>query len=237
MTSVREQKVSSSAGAIALTEARTARAFAVARRHSRMVRILRVVLPLGSLAGVGFVVFITLFRTLAPQVAGLTIGEMSIDGTKVTMSQPKLTGGRPDGSGYVINAEKAVQDVTHPSEIDLFRIDGDIGQRDQAPMKLTATQGHYNTASEALRLSGDVRLKNSAYTVNMKSAEVDFKGGVYVTHEPIEVVTDKGMTIQADSATARDNATKLNFEGHVKTNIPPQGDDDAPAPEMKSNTQ
>ena len=237
MTSVQAQRPSRSASAIARTEARTARAFAAARRHSRFVRVLRVVLPFGSLACVGFVVLLTLFRTFGPHVEGMTIGEMSIDGTKITMSKPRLTGGRPDGSGYVINAEKAIQDVTHHSEIDLVHIDGDIGQRDEAPMKLTATQGHYNSATETLKLSGVVRLKNSSYTVNLKSAEVDFKGGVYVTHEPIEVVTSKGMTIQADSATAQDNATKLNFAGHVKTEIPPQGGDEEPAPEMKSDTQ
>jgi hypothetical protein len=130
-----------------------------------------------------------------------------------------------------------VQDIAHPTDIDLFHIDGDIGQRDQAPMKLTATQGRYNTAWENLKLSGVVRLKNSSYTVNLKSAEVDFKAGVYLTRQAIEVITTKGMTIQADSATAQDNATKLNFVGHVKTEIPPQGGDEEPAPEMKSDPQ
>jgi len=237
MAAVQAQTVSSSASAIALTEARTERAFAAARRHSRLVRLLRIVLPVGSLGSIVFVVFLTLFRTFSPQVEGLSIGQMSIDGTKVTMGRPRLTGGRPDGSGYVINAEKAVQDISHPTEIELFQISGDIGQHDQPPMKLSATRGHYNSASENLSLSGVVQLKNSSYTVNLKSAEVDFKAGAYTTHEPIEVVTDKGMTINADSATARDNATKLNFEGHVRTYIPPQSGDETPAPEMKSDTQ
>jgi lipopolysaccharide export system protein LptC len=237
MALVQAERLSDAAGAIARTEARTARAFASARRHSRLVRLLRIVLPLGSLGSIGFVVALTLFRTFGPQVAGLSIGEMSVDGTKITMGKPRLTGGRPDGSGYVINAEKAIQDISHPTEIELFQISGDIGQRDQAPMKLSATQGLYNSTSENLKLSGVVRLKNSKYTVNLKSAEVDFKAGLYLTHEPIDVITDKGMTIQADSATARDNASKLTFDGHVKTEIPPQGGDQEPAPEMKNNSQ
>jgi lipopolysaccharide export system protein LptC len=218
MALVQAERLSDAAGAIARTEARTARAFASARRHSRLVRLLRIVLPLGSLGSIGFVVALTLFRTFGPQVAGLSIGEMSVDGTKITMGKP-------------------LHDISHPTEIELFQISGDIGQRDQAPMKLSATQGHYNSTSENLKLSGVVRLKNSKYTVNLKSAEVDFKAGLYLTHEPIDVITDKGMTIQADSATARDNASKLTFDGHVKTEIPPQGGDQEPAPEMKNNSQ
>jgi hypothetical protein len=102
-------------------------------------------------------------------------------------------------------------------------------------MKLTATAGQYNSASEKLQLSGVVRLKNSSYTVDLKSADVDFKSSLYVTRDHIDVVTDKGMTIQADSATAEDNATKLTFTGHVKTRIPPPGSDEEPAPQMKSD--
>jgi lipopolysaccharide export system protein LptC len=221
--------------AIADTEARTARAFAAARRHSKLVRGLRIALPLGAILALAALVGLTLERTLMQPVAGMSIGSVSVAGTKVTMENPKLTGGRPDGSGYVLNARKAIQDLKNPSSVDLLDISGDIGSHDQPPTKLTATSGHYDTNSEKLQLYGVVRLKNSSYTVDLKSADVDFKANVYASKEHVSVVTASGMTIEADSARAEDNASNLSFVGHVKTNVPAQQDRGEP-PQMKSDS-
>jgi len=227
--------LSASTRAARVTEARTARAFLVARRHSQLVRVLRVMLPLGSALAVAGLIGATLIRTFAPTIAGLSIDSMSVNGSKVTMSNPKLSGGRPDGSGYVLNAQKAIQDLKDPTQIELVDINGDIGSRDQPATKLTATSGHYDTASEKLQLFGVVQLKNTNYTFDLKSADVDFKANVYVTHEPIHVVTSSGMTVEADSARAEDNASKLSFSGHVKTTVPPQ--DKSDATQLKSSSQ
>jgi lipopolysaccharide export system protein LptC len=230
------EELTSTAQAVAVTEARTARAFQAARRHSILVRFLRVALPIGAVGVVVVLIALTLLRSFANDIAGLSIGSLSVDGTKVTMENPKLTGARPDGSNYVINARKAIQDLKNPNQVELVDIDGDIGQHDQAPTKLTASNGHYDTAAEKMQLTGVVQMKNSSYTVDLKSADVDFKSNVYKTHEQINVVTSSGMTVQADSAVAEENATKLTFVGHVKTTVPAQqGKGDTP--EIKSSDQ
>ena len=225
--------LSTAARAVQATEARTALAFAAARRHSRWVRVLRVLLPLGSVAAVAGLIGATLVRNISLPIAGLAIDSMSVSGTKVTMANPKLSGGRPDGSSYVLNAQKAIQYLKDPTEVELVTIVGDIGSKNQPATNLTATAGHYNTASEKLQLSGVVQLKNANYTIDLKSADVDFKANVYTTREPIHVVTSSGMTVEADSARAEDNATKLSFSGHVKTTVPAQQDKNAPT-QMKS---
>lgn len=216
------------------TEARTAIAYQAARRHSILVRALRIALPTAAAAAVAVLVGLTLIHTFTLRIAGLSIGAVAVDGTKVTMENPKLTGARPDGSNYVINALKAIQDLKNPSSVDLVDISGDIGQRDHEPTQISATTGHYDTATEKMQLFGVVRLRNSSYTVDLKSADIDFKSNLYKTGEPIKVVTSSGMTITADSATAEDNATKLSFVGHVKTLIPPQ-QDRGDTPQMKSS--
>jgi lipopolysaccharide export system protein LptC len=226
--------LSASARAAKVTEARTARAFEAADRHSRLVRILRIALPLGATGAVSVLVVLTLVRTFTLSISGLTIGSVSVDGTKVTMENPKLTGARPDGSNYVINAVRAIQDLKNPTSIDLIDISGDIGQRDHEPTKLTASTGHYDTATEKMHLSGVVRLKNSSYTVDLKSADIDFKTNLYKTDEAVSVVTSTGMTVTADSAIAEQNATKLSFTGHVKTLVPPQ-QGRGEGPQMKSS--
>ena len=219
----------------AAAEARSARAFKAARRHSKLVRRLRVALLVGSCGAVAIIVGLALYRTFGPRGGGISIGQMSVDGVKITMDKPRLTGARQDGGGYVINAAKAIQDITRPNQVELVTIDGDIDSRDRRASKLSAEAGHYDSAQEMLDLSGLVRLRNSSYTVNMKSAHINFKTGVYQTSEPITVVMSSGTTIVADSALARDNGSVLQFVGHVKTLMPPAGGDAAPAPHMKGD--
>ena len=47
------------------------------------------------------------------------------------MDRPKLTGFRRDGRAYVVNAAKAIQDVTHPTVVELRGVDGDLGMGGQ----------------------------------------------------------------------------------------------------------
>ena len=48
------------------------------------------------------------------------------------MSHPRLTGTRKDGRGYVVNAVKAIQDVAHPTTVELREIDGDVAMADDS---------------------------------------------------------------------------------------------------------
>ena len=173
-------------------DARSARAFEVARRHSRLVRILRVAFIVGGVGGVVALTGLGLYRTFGGAIGRLSIGDLSVDGTKITMDRPRLTGARPDGGGYVINAAKAIQDVTDPTEVDLVEIDGDIVPANHDTLHLTATSGHYDSSHERIDLFGVVRMKNSSYTIDLRSAHIEFKTGEYSSRDPITVVTTYG---------------------------------------------
>ncbi len=205
----------------AARRARSARAFQAARRHSSLVRILRLSLLLGAIGGVATLTALGLYRTFGSRLGQLSIGELSIDGTKITMDRPRLTGARPGGGGYVINAAKAIQDIRKPTDVDLVEIDGDIVPPDRDTMHLTATSGHYDSGREQLDLSGVVRLKNSSYTIGLRSAHIEFKTGTYNSREPVTVLTSTGTSITADAGSALDNGKQIEFEGHVKSIIRP----------------
>jgi lipopolysaccharide export system protein LptC len=200
-------------------EARILRTFAAARSHSRLVRVLRAVLLLGAVGAVVTLTAMGLYRTFGSPLGRLSVGGVSIDGTKIVMDRPRLTGARPDGRSYVITAAKAIQDVKHPTLVDLVDIDGDIDTADRDPLHLTATAGHYDTEHEGLDLSGVVHLHNTQYTVDLHSVHIDFKTGAYKTQEPVTVVTNTGSSIVADSALVLDNGKEVAFEGHVKSVI------------------
>jgi lipopolysaccharide export system protein LptC len=198
-------------------DARRARAFVAARRHSALVRVLRVALIVGAVGAILVLIALGLFRTFGSALGRLSIGGVAIDGTKIVMDKPRLTGARQGGDGYVITAAKAIQDVAHPTEVELVEIQGDIGAADHDTLHLSATSGHYDTEHERLELGGVVRFANSRYTVDLKSAHIDFKSGAYTTSDPVTALIGEGNSIVADSASVRDNASVITFEGHVRS--------------------
>jgi lipopolysaccharide export system protein LptC len=200
-------------------EARIAQAFAAARRHSRLVRVLRAALLLGAVGAVLTLTAMGLYRTFGSVLGRLSVSGVSIDGTKIVMDRPRLTGARPDGRAYVITAAKAIQDAKHPTLVDLVDIDGEIDVAEHDPLHLTAAGGRYDTEHEGLDLSGAVHLHNKQYTVDLQSVHIDFKTGAYKSQEPVSVVTNTGSSILSDTASVVDNGKEVAFEGHVKSMI------------------
>jgi lipopolysaccharide export system protein LptC len=146
------------------------------------------------------------------------------------MDKPRLTGARQNGGGYVINAGKAIQDIRNPTLVELVDIDGDIASPDSDNLKLTAASGEYDSQKETLKLSQVVRLRSSRYTVDLHSAHIDFKTNSYDSNDPVTVVTNTGASIVSDSASVRDNADVITFEGHVRSNFQMNNEPGAAAP-------
>jgi lipopolysaccharide export system protein LptC len=193
------------------------RAFAAAERHSRLVRFLRVATPTAALLAVATLTFLAMFNPFRGEIAGLTVGALSVDGSKIVMSRPRLTGARKDGRPYLVNAVKAIQDVAHPTTVELKEIDGDIAMADDSRMRVSAAVGLYDSVSQFLKLTQDVHLRSPSYDVTLAAADINFKTGVYRSDKPVTVVTNSGATIHADSAEAQDNGNQLTFTGHVRS--------------------
>lgn len=214
-------------------EARS-RAFAAARRHSRLVRVLRVAAPASLVVGVAALILGALFDPFRAIPGDVSIGSLGIDGVKITMGRPKLTGVRRDGRAYVVNAAKAIQDVTRPTIVELREIDGEVGMADNQTVHIIAAVGFYDSVHQTLDVSQDVRIHNPNYDVQLTSANVDFKNGTYRSGQPVTVVMSNGTTVSGDSALARDNGSELTFTGHVRS-VFAAADRDGAAAEMKGS--
>jgi len=214
-------------GGEAVAEAeRRSQAFAAARRHSILVQSLRFVLKVCSLGGVLMMVFVGFFQHLGKPIAGLSGSGLGIEGTKVTMDGPKLTGFRKDGRPYLVNAAKAMQDASHPTIVELSDIDANLATSDNTMVKLTARTGVYDTLVEHLDVVGNVSIKSKQYDVSMKSASIDFKNGRYISKEAVTIVTSSGMKIDADSLSANDSERELQFDGNVRSFFQPAVQDE-----------
>jgi lipopolysaccharide export system protein LptC len=209
---------------------RRASAFAAAARHSARVRFFRVALLGGAVGAVAVLAGIALFDPFGRLAGGVSIDGIGVDGTKVTMAHPKLAGFRKDGRPYLVTAQEAVQDALHPTLVELHGIEADITMAEGGLAHMTAKSGLYDSAQEHMDVSDNVRIKSPQYNAWLKSASIDFKSGLYVSEEPVTVVTSSGTTLSGDAMSAMDNGKELVIEGNVKTMIPPM----SPADETKS---
>lgn len=198
------------------------RAFALARRRSSRVRLLRKAILVGAVGTVAAMMVIAVFDPFSAKLGSLSFSALSIDGTKITMARPKLAGFRTDGQPYILTAEKALQDVKQPTLVELQKMSGEIGRAGGETTRLSADAGVYDSVAERMRLSSNVRIGNARFEVRLRSAAIDFKTGFYQSDEPVEVHVGEGTTILGDRAAARNNGQELTFEGHVRTTIVPQ---------------
>ncbi len=208
------------------------RAFAKARRRSARVRFLRVAILVGGLGSVAAMIGIAIFNPFATKLGALSFSNLTVEGTKITMVRPKLAGFRSDGQPYELTAERALQDIANPTTMELQKLDGEIGKAQGESTHLSADAGVYDSVREHMSLSKNVRISNARFEVRLRSADIDFKTGVYQSSEPVEVHVGDGTTITGDRATARNNGQELIFEGHVRTQIIPKAD---AAPDSDAN--
>lgn len=201
-----------------------ARVFAAARRRSARVRFLRVAILVGGLGTVAALVGIAIFNPFATKLGALSFSKLAVEGTRITMVRPKLAGFRSDGQPYQFTAERALQDVRNPTILELETLDGEIGKAEGEATHISADAGVYDSVREHMELSRNVRIGSARFEVKLRSADIDFKTGVYRSQEPIEVDVGKGTTILGDRATAQNNGQELIFEGHVRTRIIPETD-------------
>jgi lipopolysaccharide export system protein LptC len=197
-----------------------------AQRHSRLVRFLRLAIPIGSLLTIAGIILVAVFDPFRTIGLGLSIGTYSLSGSKITMELPHLTGFRQDMRPYEVTATSAVQDVRNPTVIELSELKAKIGLEQKGVADLIAAAGVYDSQKENLSLSRNVHLKSESYDVQMQSARIDFKAGTVFTDDPVRVVMTGGV-IDADSMQIVDNGRKIVFTGRVKTALQ-SGDGDRP---------
>lgn len=209
------------------TEARRALAFRSARRHSARVRVLRIGMAGGAAGLVAAIVLVTAFDPFGSVLHGVSVQGAAMEGTKVTMSTPRLSGFQKDGRPYEIEADRAVQDIKTPTYFDLYGLKARLTMEDRTSTRLSAASGSYNSTTEIMTLGGGARVTgDNGLDVQAADATVQFKTSTLFTDKPVNVAMP-GKRITADSMRITEGGKRVAFDGHVHTEIEPEG---VPAP-------
>ena len=192
------------------------RAFHAARRHSRLVRILRIAVPASVAVGVIIIALITYFNPLRMLARlPINIDNLVVSGTKVTMEQPRLSGFTRDARAYELTADTAAQDMTKPDIVELRNIRAKVEMQDKSSMEMTAVTGIYDAKGEILKLDQNILLNSSTgYQGHLSEALVDIRKGNVVSEHPVEVKLLQG-TLNANRLDIVDSGDVIRFHGGV----------------------
>lgn len=201
-----------------LTESPWRGAFKAAGRHSARVRFLRRAIVGLCVVAVGVVLVVGLFDPFRRLPRNLTIGQVHVDGTRITVESPKITGFQKDGNPYEVTARAGIQDTTTPNIVELQGIDARIGLNDASTLQVLADHGVYDSLHDRLAMDGSAQIKNDVrYSIFMKTAQMDFKTGSLISKERVKVVLQGGV-VAADQMDI-ENDGKVSFEGDIKSVI------------------
>jgi len=206
--------------------------FAVAARHSRMVRVLRVAVPAAvvlAMAGIVGVSIFNPFRMLLPKLP-IDMGNLVVSGTKITMESPHMAGFSTDQRPYEMWAKAAVQDLTDPDHVELKTVRAKVLMADQTTtVTMDARTGYFDNKQQLLDLRKDIFLQSSSgYEAKLSQAFVDINKGTVTSEEHVDVKLLNG-TLTSDRLRIYNSGELVRFEGNVVMNLDKLGDDSAPS--------
>jgi lipopolysaccharide export system protein LptC len=209
--------------------------FAIAARHSRIVRVLRVAVPAAVVLSMATIIFFSVFnpfRMLLPKLP-IDMENLVVSGTKITMESPHMSGYTPDRRPYEVWAKTATQDVTDPDHVELKTLRAKVLMEDQSTVTLDALTGVMDTKQQLLDLHKDIYLQTSTgYEAWLSQAFVDMAKNTVTSEEHVDVKWADG-TISSDKLRITGGGEVVRFEGHVVMNIdklPPPAAEPEPAP-------
>jgi lipopolysaccharide export system protein LptC len=192
------------------------RAFRAAKRHSRLVRFLRIAVPLAvvlGFAGVSLSTYLNPLRMLAK--LPVDAGDLVVSGSKITMEKPHLSGFTRDERAYELSADAAKQDLTKPDVIELRNIHAKVQMQDKSTVEMSAATGIYNSKNETLKLDENIVLSSTTgYSGQLSEAMIDIRKGYVVSEQPVAVQMLKG-TLSAKRLEIVDSGELVRFDGGV----------------------
>lgn len=216
--------------------------FAIAARHSRIVRILRVAVPAAVVLAMASVVLVSIFnpfRMLLPKLP-LDISNLVVSGTKITMESPHLSGYSPDRRPYEVWAKTAIQDVAAPNHVELKTLRAKVAMEDQSTVTLEALTGLMDTKLQQLEMRKDIYLQTTTgYEAWLSQAFVDMGKSTVTSDEHVDVKWSGG-TLSSDRMKITDGGDNIRFDGNVVMNLerlpPAESSQEQPANRARSVT-
>jgi len=197
-------------------------AFDRARRHTRLVKALRLALPVVSVLALSSY-WSTASRTFKLGSGKVTVPEIALSTENLTMERPKYEGYGKDGSRYWVNAATAEQDLRRLGPIRLREIDGKLQQSDSTIILLKSPRGTFDDKANILELMDRVDIDGSnGLKARLTQATLLLKEHKVVSTQPVLVEMPTGE-VRGNEMVLLQDKREVTFSNGVKTRLKPQG--------------
>jgi lipopolysaccharide export system protein LptC len=189
-------------------------AFRRARRHSRLVRLLRVAIP----AVLALAVVAYFGSSMLSRYAGIalpSIGKLAVSGTRITMDLPRLAGFTRDGRSYELTASAAAQDFRQPHLVELKDVRADLEMQGGNRVVVRADAGVYDSKSEIIVLRNNLIVASTDGEVNLIEAKINLRTNHVTSEQPVRVLMRQGR-VDANQLEVIDGGAVVHFRGGVR---------------------
>jgi lipopolysaccharide export system protein LptC len=195
-----------------------ARAFRSALRHSKRVRLLRILLPIGALAMVGLYFLPTQLK-IKTNAGTITIKSFDPDKDGLKMTNPRFAGVSEKYGRYELQAKNGVQNVKQLEFVTLNEITGNLTSQSGEKTLLAAPSGLYHSKKEELTFDKGVEITGEAgIRAKLKTATAYVRDHVLVSADPVEM-SYHDSTIKAMGMTAYTSESRIVFTGNVEVHL------------------
>ncbi len=225
------QKTRSRLANVGMSDAARAQEFKRARRHTFLVRTLRVVFPVSAAL---LLASYLLAMPVQFDIEGdgetpsgrLTTGPVKVGIDSFVMSNPKFEGFGDDGSRYVITAARAKTPTKRDAPIRLEAITGTLTQADNTVTRLTARRGSLLQKTGALTLADGIEIETTnGLKARLVSALIRQKRGIITSRKPVEIETPTAKVVGQSLRILQKRRTMI-LRGGVRADLQPPAQPD-----------
>lgn len=188
-----------------------------ALRHSRIVRMMRVVLPALALLVIG-VVMLQAFMYEADDTLKLKYARAGSLADDLKMLQPELSALFGKDSPFSVRADSAARDGRN---LVLDKIRADFNISGESRLSLTASKGVVDTKAARIVLGPGLALDwDRGYRLHTESAIFDTRAGTVSGQSEVKFEGPAG-TARADRFSVLDDGKRIRLDGNVRTTFVP----------------
>ncbi len=201
-----------------------AEAFQRAQRHSRLVRVLKWLLPACALIVAGLFVFYS-WRSVPAELV-VEAENSSVSDGRLVMSNPQLDGFTRTGQAYSMIASRATQALGDTNVVELDEINAKLPLNETLSAVVKAARGTYDRIANRLVINGGptsagVSIEASDGTkAEMQNVSVDIGESLFQATGSVSI--ERGDTaISAETLAVSEGGKLLIFEKQVRMTIQP----------------
>lgn len=202
--------------------------FRRARRHSRRVRLFRVLIPVVLVLALVLSVLAVAFNPLRLlSDLPVTISGLSISDSRLIMTDPELSGYTRDKRRYDLTANSAVQDLLNADIVNLDEPRANLEMADRSVVKMQASQGVFDRKEGVLTLRRDIVLSSTTgYEIHLEEAIIDVRTGNILSDQPVEMRSQHG-TLRGNRLEVTKSGEIIRLDGDVVLNFTPPPEEPA----------